>query len=83
VTTTSRLTRFLRATHEICARHNDVATEKSEISWSNSLAFSINHHHEPVGLDPIFVPLGSFLNPPLNGIRIVGKTKLLMAAALL
>ena len=24
-----QLTRFLRATHEICARHNDVATEKA------------------------------------------------------
>ena len=30
----------------------------------SSLAFSTNHHHEPVASTAIFVPVGSFLKTP-------------------
>src|SRR5262249_10416240 len=35
-----------------------------ETSCPNSLAFSTNHHHEPVASTAIFVPLGSFFKTP-------------------
>jgi hypothetical protein len=39
-------------------------TPLQETSWPNALAFSTNHHHDPVASTAIFVPRGSFLKTP-------------------